>query len=97
MASDALKSRTDSKLRYAAIHVEELRHQPAGRGHDFERSHQEAFLAQLFGAYAALLQELNVDLRCDLPPEQVTLGSMYQHLKREGRSSSALRELYLLD
>ena len=97
MASDVLKSRTDAKLRYAALHVEELRQQPAGRGHDFERAHQEACLAQLFGAYAALLQELNVDLRCGLATKGLTPGKMRKALEAEGRSSSTLRDLYLLE
>jgi hypothetical protein len=96
---DTLRSRTDTKLNYAQIHVEELREQPpaAGRGHAFERAHQEACLAQLFGAYAALLQELNADLNCGLAPEDVTLGNMREELKKRGRSSLALKHLYCLD
>jgi hypothetical protein len=77
--------------------LEEFKTQPPGRGHDFERSHQEAFLAQLFGAYAALLQELNIDLGCDLASENVTLGGMHRALKEQGRTSPQLAELYELE
>ena len=97
MSEDPLKARTDAKLRYARIHVEELRARPPGRGHDFERSRQEAFFAQLFGAYAALLQELNVKLGCNLTPEDVTPGKLYQTLKSAGRSSGELAELHRLE
>ena len=97
MADKSLKARTDAKLRYARIHLEEIKTQPPGRGHDFERSHQEAFLAHLFGAYAALLQELNIDLGCDLASEKVTLGNMHQALKNQGRTSPQLVELYKLE
>lgn len=93
MSANALKARTDAKLRYARIHVDELKAQPPGRGNDFERAHQEAFFAQLFGAYAALLQELNVKLGCNLPSKDVTPGRMYQVLKAVGRHSEELAEL----
>lgn len=97
MADEALKSRTDAKLRYAKVHLDELKAQPTGRGHDFERAHQEAFLAQLFGAYAALFQELNVDLRFCLPVESVALGKIRETLKSQGRTSPKLVELYRLE
>jgi hypothetical protein len=97
MQDDALKARTDAKLRYARIHIDELRTQLGGRGHDIERAHQEAFLAQLFGAYAALLQELNIYLGCNLSPDHLTLGKMRKALKDKGKPSSQLAELYDLE
>lgn len=55
------KERTNAKLRYARIHLNELRlYQRKGSGDDFERSHQESFFFHLFGALDAFLQELNL-------------------------------------
>jgi len=97
MSLDPLRSRTDQKLRFARLHLGEFDSQPAGHGHDFERAHQEAFLAQLFGAYAALLQELNHELDCALEPGGVSLGKMRKILQESNRSSALLRELYELE
>jgi hypothetical protein len=97
MQDDAPKARTDAKLRYARIHIDALRTQPVSRGHDFERAHQEASLAQLFGAYAALLQELNIYLGCNLAPDDVTIGKMRKALKNKGKDSPLLSELYDLE
>lgn len=97
MADEALMSRTNAKLRYAKVHLDELKVQPIGRGHDFERAHHEAIFAQLFGGYAALFQELNVDLGCGLSLESVTLGNMRNALKNQGRASPKLAELYQLE
>ncbi len=97
MNLESLRARTDQKLRFARLHHEELCGQPPGRGHDFERAHHEAFLAQLFGAYAALLHELNFELDCALEPRRVTPGNMRNFLQQTNRSSSRLRELYALE
>jgi hypothetical protein len=98
MVLGSLTSRTDAKIRYARLHLQELRDcKIPGRGHDFERAHQEAFLAQLFGAYAALFQELNEDLGCGLKPESVSLGQMRNAMKAKGGVSPKLTELYTLE
>jgi len=97
MSLEPLRARTDQKLRFARLHLGEFHSQPHGHGHDFERAHQEAFLAQLFGAYAALLQELNYELDCALNPEGVSVGKMRENLQVKNRTSSRLRELYDLD
>jgi hypothetical protein len=98
MAHENLISRTDAKVRYAQLHLQELREcQLPGRGHDFERAHQEAFFAQLFGAYAALFQELNEDLGCGLKPETVSLGRMRDAMKAKGSVSPKLTALYILE
>jgi len=63
-----LQDRTDAKLRYAEIHLKELKdHEPLG-GDDFDRAHQESFLFHLLGARDAFLFELNecYDLNFDL-------------------------------
>ena len=98
MAREALTARTDSKIRFAKLHVTELREcKIPGQGHDFERAHQEAFFAQLFGAYASLFQELNEDLRCGLKPESVSLGQMRNAMKAKGPVDPKLTELYNLE
>lgn len=98
MASENLTARTDAKIRYAKLHLKELREcEEPGRGHDFERAHQEAFFAQIFGAYAALFQELNEDLACGLEPECVALGQLRKAMKEKGLVSPKLTELYNLE
>jgi hypothetical protein len=98
MAHESLISRTDAKIRYARLHLQELREcEIPGRGHDFERAHQEAFFAQLFGAYAALFQELNEDLGCGLKPEDVSLGQMRNAMKAKGGVSPKLTAIYTLE
>ena len=91
------EARTTQKLRFAKVHLEELRsHAPMGRGDDFDRAHQEALLAQLFGAYGSFLQELNAILSCGLAIEGVSLGKMRDALKKRGVTSPTLVELYQL-
>ena len=54
-----LQERTDAKLRYAEVHLNEIKgHEPLG-GDDFDRAHQESFLFHLLGARDAFLFELN--------------------------------------
>ena len=67
-----------------------------GRGHDFERAHQEAVLAQLMGAYHSFLQELNVILECGRRDDDVSLGKLRDASRERGRSSGVLRRLYEL-
>jgi hypothetical protein len=55
----SLQARTDAKLRYAKIHLDELAALPIRNGGDFDRAHQESFLFHLFGARDAFLAELN--------------------------------------
>src|SRR5260370_42062598 len=82
MTHETLTARTDAKVRHAKLHLKELRDcNIPGQGHDFERTHQEAFFAQLFGAYASLFQELNEDLGCGLKPDSVSLGQMRNAMK----------------
>ena len=98
MAGESLTARTDAKIRFAKLHVQELRDcQLPGQGHDFERAHLEAFFAQLFGAYASLFQELNEDLACGLKPESVSLGQMRNAMKAAGPVHPKLIELYQLE
>jgi len=92
------EERTTQKLRFARLHLDELKSQlPPASGSDFERSHHEAFLTQLFGSYNAFLQELNVLLGCGLKEEGVSLGKMRDALKKKNLTSTVLRELFDLD
>jgi hypothetical protein len=91
-----LIERTQQKLRFARLHLDELSKTPSRHGNDFERAHQEAFLAQLFGAYNAFLVELNSYLNCGLVENDITLGNMRNVLKKRGRQSSTLKVLYEL-
>ena len=98
MARDDLTARTDAKLRYAKLHIQELRDcSIPGQGHDFERAHLEAFFAQLFGAYASLLQELNEDLGCSLKPSAVSLGKLREAMKTKGPVNPKLTQLHQMD
>ena len=92
------QSRTDAKLRYAALHLEELRnHERKGSGDDFERSHQEAFLYQLFGVRDAFLQELNLYYSCGLALHEVRLGRIRKFLREQGKTSPELDVLSSLE
>ena len=92
--SEQEQARVEQKLRYAKLHLEELVTAPSGRGDDFERSHHEAVLAQLAGAYDAFLCELNAVLGCGRKASDVSLGKLRDSLVKQGRSSTVLRRLY---
>ena len=96
MTIDNLVERTKQKLRFARLHLDELSETQTGHGNDFERAHQESFLAQLFGAYNAFLVELNSYLNCELAEDDITLGNMRNVLKKGGKQSPTLRVLYEL-
>ena len=91
---EMLRERTEQKLRFAKLHFDELASVPSGSGDDFERSHLEAFLAQLLGAFDALLSELNVALGCHRDPADVSLGKLRKSLQTQRRSSEVLRRIY---
>ena len=77
------KKRTNAKLRYARVHLNELwSHQRKGSGDDFERSHIESFLFHLFGAYDAFLQELNLYYGCGLELREVKLSKLNKKLSK---------------
>jgi hypothetical protein len=88
--------RTEQKLRYAKLHLDELAAAPPGRGDDFERAHHEAALPQLHGAYDSFLGELNVILGCKLDAAHVDLRRLRESLRAQGRSSAVLDQLYEL-
>jgi uncharacterized protein DUF6586 len=97
MSEDPQQDRTEQKLRFVKLHLDELSGATMlpGHGHDFERAHQEAALAQLTGAYDSFLRELNVLLACGLQ-DHISLGKLRNALKAQGRTSKTLGRLYEL-
>jgi hypothetical protein len=89
----SLQERTESKLRFAAVHLEELQRTGHPGGSDFEWAHQESFLYQLLGAKDAFLQELNAYYGYDLETKEVTFRALEQSLKRRKLNSPELDEL----
>jgi Family of unknown function (DUF6586) len=93
---EMLRDRTEQKLRFARLHLDELAAVPSGNGDDFERAHLEAALAQLLGAFDALLSEMNVTLGCNRDPTDVSLGKLRESMKAQGRTSPVLSRIYEL-
>jgi len=93
----ALQERTDAKLRYAGVHLDELEAMPSRRGDDFERAHQESFLYHLLGVRDAFLAELNVYYGINLPASGLSLGKLRDELQALGRSSPEIAELFNLE
>jgi hypothetical protein len=91
---ETLRARTEQRLRFAQLHLAELTSAHSGTGDDFERAHLEAVLAQLFGAFDALLLELNVALRCGRSENDISLGKLRTSLLAQHRSSQILSHIY---
>lgn len=99
MNSEAIKStqsRTDAKLRYAAVHLEELQTTHIG-GNDFDIAHQESFLFQLLGVIDAFLQEINVYYQCGLSLKEVRRVTLKKKLKELGRNCPEFDEIRSLE
>ena len=94
---EPLRARSDAKLRYARIHLDELRAAPATNREDFDCAHKEAFLYHLVSAKEAFVGELNVYYQCGLPADGMSLGNMHEALKRKDRTSPEEAELYKLE
>jgi hypothetical protein len=93
----SLQARTDAKLRYAKIHLDELAALAVRSGDDFDRAHQESFLFHLFGARDAFLAELNHYYACGLPQDHLSVGKLRESLQGRGLKSPELAELYKLE
>ena len=93
---NAARERTDAKLRYAGVHLRELKIIRHG-GSDFDKAHQESFLFHLFGVRDALLQEMNFFHSCGLPIEKVSRWKLEQALKTSSTASPALNALVQLE
>ncbi len=92
-----LQERTDAKLRYARVHLDELKSQEPPSGNDFDKAHQESFLFHLLGSRDAFLAELNHYYRAGVAPDALTPGKIREVLKEQGVSSPELRTLYELE
>ncbi|MEN6368650.1 MAG: hypothetical protein ABFD77_03005 [Thermotogota bacterium] len=92
----AARERTDSKLRYAAVHLEELRAMQR-RGSDPERAHQESYLFHLLGVPDALLQEMNAQYALGLTQRRVSVSSIATELHAAGRTSGALTHMLAVE
>jgi hypothetical protein len=95
-AQGNLQARTDAKLRYAQVHLEELRAIEALRGDDFERAHLESFLYHMLGAKDAFLAEINhcYDARLSAG---AGAGDIRTALLKRGLRSDELTTLYKLE
>lgn len=91
-----IKTRTDAKLRYAEIILNELKKNGGHGGTDFDRAYQEAFLFHLLGAKEAFLSELNFYYAVGVPERDISPGKIRDALKKRGLESTELAELYCL-
>ena len=93
--------RTDAKLRYARVHLEELRMKRllarVVDGDDWEKAHQESCLFHLFGVRESLLQEINIFHSVGLSQRNVRKHDLVERLKSMGVSSAALSALVTLE
>jgi hypothetical protein len=96
-ALDKYRVRTDAKLRYAKVHLNQLKELSSHGGDDYDRAHQESFLYHLLGAKDAFLQELNVYYSCGLDANSVSPGKLREEIKKKGKSCAELAELYSLE
>ena len=90
------KERTDAKVRFARIHLEELKAipHPLG-GDDFNRAHQEAFLFQLLGARDCFWAELAA--RAGHPSQSMDrITTLRKQLKKKGVIIQAIEEMHAL-
>lgn len=97
---NAARERTDAKLRYAAIHLDELKKKRGNAradGSDWECAHQESFLFHLFGVRDGLLQEISLFHGCDLKPGDVRKDRLRDRLAKMGIRSHAFRALTKLE
>jgi len=97
---NAARERTDAKLKYAAIHLDELKmYRGIARadGSDWERAHQESFLFHLFGIRDALLQEINLFHGCGLMPRDARKHRLRARLTEMCFQSQAFRTLARLE
>jgi hypothetical protein len=92
-----LRSRADAKIRYAQVHLDELKAINRLGGDDFDRAHQESFLYHLLGAKEAFLIELNIYYSGGLPSSDLTAGKLREALRAKGKVSKELAELYSLE
>lgn len=93
----ASQTRTNDKLGYARIHVEELAtYQFAASNDAWENAHQESCCFHLAGAVEAILHEVNEGYGLGLALTDVKWGTVRSALKNSGQSSPAFTHLETL-
>ena len=93
----ALCERTDAKLRYAEVHLSELKEIPIVGGTDFDRAHQESFLYHLLGAKDAFILELNMYYGANLSELELSIGRLRGHMRSKGKRYSELTVIHQLE
>ena len=95
--SKSFQERTDAKLRYARVHLNEIKAAGPPNGGDFDRAHQESFLFHLLGTRDAFLAELNYYYRARIAPDGLSPGKIRAALKEQDITSPELGVLYELE
>ena len=86
--------RTEEKLRYAEIHIDELSaYHHATSNDEWENAHQESCFAHLAGAVEAVLHEINDEYALNLALAKVTWKTVAEALKRSNQTSPAFDHL----
>jgi hypothetical protein len=86
--------RTEQKLRYAEVHLEELSTYPNASSNDeWENAHQESSFFHLAGAVEVLLYEINDEYSLGLGLTKVTWKTVSARLIRSKQSSPAFDHL----
>lgn len=88
--------RTDAKLRYADIYIEELR-KLGTNGDDIDRAHQESFLFHLWGAKDAFLIELNYYYGTSLAINKINNQSLQNAFTKSNKVSVEFNELLTME
>lgn len=92
-----LESRTDAKLEYARIHLEELRGlSDWNPSSPFVRAHEESLLFHAVGAKDAFLQEINGAYGLGIAMNQVSERRLRGALGKAGKTCKALSEIQSL-
>ncbi len=90
MTATYSQGRTDQKLQYAAIHIDELENYPNATSNDaWENAHQESCFYHLAGAVDALLHEINDAYSLGLDTTQVSWRLVEERLGKTEQTSRA--------
>ncbi len=92
-----VQSRTDYKLKYASIHLDEMKSKGIIDGDDFDRAHQESFLFHLLGAKESFLCELNKYYKLEIGDSDISPGKLRKALDKVGLKSPELADLVDLE
>ena len=93
---ESLRNRSEAKLNYASVHLEELKVHGTLGGDDFERAHHESFLFHLLGVIDAFLAEVNFHYSAGLDDHDLSIGKLRNALQRQEITCQALKLLYEL-